>query len=162
MPEIDCGNKGRWCNRKTMKDLSPIAAVGFDQLMDTRLGPWKERALVKVSCAIIAPGNSAAVSTSGPKKTSSGVRGDWGHRWPRSSSASVDSKSQVGAELLPTASPSPETDYVGVLAHHPQPAQGLSEGDVRIGRLRACHLPGENYCSRRTLQELGKRPELEI
>lgn len=75
--------------------------------------------------------------------------------------ASVDTRAR--SEHVP-----PGTLIMGTHpAHHLQPTQGLSEGDTRNSMLRSCHLPGENYCSRRTLQEwtlvgLGKRPGLEI
>lgn len=48
----------------------------------------------------------------------------------------------------------------------PTHTPGLSEGGARGGRLQSCHLPADNYYSRRSLQEgtlvrLGKRFELE-
>lgn len=130
--------------------------------MDRRLGPWKERALVKVSCVVMAPGNSAAVCQSGAEEGFF-----WSRRRPGTQMAGVKQCfsgqqepgwSRAAAHRLPLPG---DSDSVGELAHHPHPAPGLWEEDVRIGRLGSCHLPGENYCSRRTLQELGKRPELE-
>lgn len=132
--------------------------------MDMKLGHSGKRSSGKGNCVITAPGNSVAMSKSWTKNEgfSWSQRRKPGKR-PGSGSASVDSKSQIGAEpLLPGSSDRTHTHPV----HHPQLAQGLSEEDARSGKLRSCHLPGENYYSRRILQEgtlleLGKRQGLE-
>lgn len=49
-----------------------------------------------------------------------------------------------------------DSDYMCTTAHQPQTTQSLSQGVAMSGRLRSCHLPGENFCSRRTLQEVRK------